>query len=278
MLRKNVAGQRVNAQMVTASDGSAFTGTVTCYVVGGGSGAVLGSVSSGVCVSKSNGLFSYSPSQAETNHDVVSYTFIGTGAIPVTRHFYPDTYANIADAVYDEEKGGHVTADTFGEWFSSNETRIVDIFADTEELQTLLTSGGALDLLINAIKDRTDYLPEAEVGTTEGIAGHATLELVAEYVAELEDAILTSGVVLSAAMMNKIADHVRRRTQANVAASSDGDALSLGSEYGAIQQGQYSDTTTHTGKLTTFNPDGSELGQSDVSVNAGADPMVGINP
>jgi len=45
-----------------------------------------------------------------------------------------------------------------------------------------------------------------------------------------------SAASIAAAAANKIADHNRRRTQANVEASGDGDALSLGSEYGMIQQ------------------------------------------
>lgn len=45
-----------------------------------------------------------------------------------------------------------------------------------------------------------------------------------------------SAASIAAAAANKIADHNRRRTQANVEASGDGDALNLKSEYGMIQQ------------------------------------------
>jgi hypothetical protein len=87
-----------------------------------------------------------------------------------------------------------------------------------------------------------------------------------------------SPATLSPAECNKVADHVRRRTQANVEASTDGDALSLGSEYGFIQQAQESDTTTHAGKLTVFKTDGTtELGQKDLATDAAADPVTGIS-
>jgi len=83
---------------------------------------------------------------------------------------------------------------------------------------------------------------------------------------------------LSAATANKIADHVRRRTQANVEASADGDALSKGSEYGFIQQAQESNTTAHAGKLTIFKTDGTtELGQITIAVDADAEPITGAS-
>lgn len=82
----------------------------------------------------------------------------------------------------------------------------------------------------------------------------------------------------AAAFCNKIADHVRRRTQANVEASSDGDALSAASEYGVIQQHQEANTTAHAGKLTVYKTDGTtELAQLTLATDAGADPVTGIS-
>lgn len=43
------------------------------------------------------------------------------------------------------------------------------IVADTNELQTDLTNGGRLDLLIDAIKLKTDYLPSATAGAAGGV-------------------------------------------------------------------------------------------------------------
>lgn len=83
-MRKNVASQVIGAQMVTAADGSAFTGTVTVYVTGDGGTQAIGSVGSGVCTHEGNGYHTYVPAQAETNYNLVAYTFIGTGAVPVT--------------------------------------------------------------------------------------------------------------------------------------------------------------------------------------------------
>lgn len=91
---KNTASQVIGAQMVSAADGSAFTGSVTVYVTGNGGTQALGSVGSGACTHEGNGLHTYAPAQAETNYDHVAYTFIGSGAIPVTVQAYPITLAD----------------------------------------------------------------------------------------------------------------------------------------------------------------------------------------
>lgn len=85
-----------------------------------------------------------------------------------------------------------------------------------------------------------------------------------------------AGIV--AATANKIADHVKRRTQANTEASSDGDTLSLGSFYGLIQQAQESNAVDSPGNLTVYKTDGStSLGTKALDSDAAADPVVGIS-
>src|SRR6187455_3462296 len=83
-MKKNVSGQKTGVQMVSASDGSAFTGSVTVYVTGDAGTQAVGSVGSGACTHEGNGYHTYAPAQAETNYDLVAFTFTGTGAIPVT--------------------------------------------------------------------------------------------------------------------------------------------------------------------------------------------------
>ncbi len=150
-MKKNVASQKIGAQLISASDGSAFTGAVTVYVTGDAGTQAVGSVGSGACTHEGNGYHTYAPAQAETNYDLIAFTFIGTGAIPVTVQIFTsfpqtgDSYvevtngtyglsaietlvdgvestlatlptnASIADAVWDEATVGHTTAGTFGE-------------------------------------------------------------------------------------------------------------------------------------------------------------------
>lgn len=83
-MQKNVAGQVIGAQMVSATTGAAFTGTVTVSVTGDGGSQATGSVGNGLCTHEGNGYHTYAPAQAETNYTLVAFTFTGTGAVPVT--------------------------------------------------------------------------------------------------------------------------------------------------------------------------------------------------
>lgn len=100
-MRKNTASQIIGCQMVSATDGSAFTGSVTVSVTGDGGTQATGSVGSGACTHEGGGFHTYSPSQAETNYDHVAFTFTGSGAIPATVQVYPtfpqtgDSYARL---------------------------------------------------------------------------------------------------------------------------------------------------------------------------------------
>jgi uncharacterized protein YjbJ (UPF0337 family) len=87
-MKKNVASQKIGAQMISASDGSAFTGSVTVSVTVDAGTQATGSVGSGACTHEGNGYHTYAPAQAETNGDLVAFTFTGTGAIPTTVQIY----------------------------------------------------------------------------------------------------------------------------------------------------------------------------------------------
>jgi hypothetical protein len=88
-MKKNAASQIIGAEMITAADGSAFTGSVTVYYTIDGGSQTIGSVGSGVCTHEGNGLHTYTPTQGETNGDHIAWTFIGTGAISATVQVYP---------------------------------------------------------------------------------------------------------------------------------------------------------------------------------------------
>lgn len=81
---RNQSGQVIGAQMVSATDGSAFTAQTTVYVTVDAGTQTLGSVGSGLCTHEGNGYHSYRPSQAETNGELIAFTFVGLGAIPQT--------------------------------------------------------------------------------------------------------------------------------------------------------------------------------------------------
>lgn len=145
-MKKNFAGQKIGAQLVNATDGSAFTGAATVYVTGDDGTQSVGSVGSGVCTHKGNGYHSYSPSQAETNYDHVAFTFVGTGAVPVTIQLYP-SFPQTGDAFarLGVPAGASVSADV-----AAVKAETAAIVADTNELQTDWADGGRLDAILDA--------------------------------------------------------------------------------------------------------------------------------
>lgn len=77
------------------------------------------------------------------------------------------TSAAIAAAVLDEATSGHTTAGTLGK-------AIIDILADTGELQGDLADGGRLDLLIDSIITAIAALPDAAAINAEVVDALAT--------------------------------------------------------------------------------------------------------
>lgn len=149
-MQKNVAGQRIGVQMVSASDGSAFTGSVTVYVTGDAGTQAIGSVASGVCTHEGNGYHTYAPAQAETNYDLIAFTFVGSGAVPVTVQVYTainpvtpvPTAADNATAVRSE---------------LTTELGRIDVATSTRLASASYTAPD--NASVTAIKAKTDNLP-----------------------------------------------------------------------------------------------------------------------
>lgn len=90
-MQKNVAGQKIGAALVSATDGSAVTsGTTTVYITLDGGTQSTGSTA----VHEGQGHWTYAPSQAETNGDHCAYTFINSSAVPATVQVYTRVDAN----------------------------------------------------------------------------------------------------------------------------------------------------------------------------------------
>lgn len=136
-MRRNTSGQVIGAQMVSASDGSAFTGSVTCYVTGDGGTQAVGSVGSGAAAHEGNGFHTYAPAQAETDYAHVAFTFVGTGAVPVTVQVYPshpqtgDAFARLGAPA-----GASIAAD-----IATVDTVVDAILVDTGTSGVLISSG-----------------------------------------------------------------------------------------------------------------------------------------
>jgi len=127
-MKKNVAGQTIGAQLISKTDGSPVTtGTTTIYVTGDAGTQAVGSVGAGVCTHEGNGYWSYAPAQAETNYDLIAFTFVNTAA---------------CNASIQAETSFPQTGDSFA----------------------IVTAGGTGDNA--AIKAKTDLIPAAPASTT----------------------------------------------------------------------------------------------------------------
>ena len=175
-MRKNVASQVIGAQMITASDGSVFSGSVTCYVTGDGGTQAAGAVGSGACTHEGNGFHTYTPAQAETNYDHVAFTFTGTGAIAATVQVYPsfpqtgDNFARLGAPA-----GASVSADV-----AAMKVDTAAILADTGTDGVVVAAGSktgysltATTGLGNQTADITGNL-SGSVGSVTGAVGSVT--------------------------------------------------------------------------------------------------------
>lgn len=150
-MKKNVASQTIGAQMITAADGSAFTGTVSAFVTGDAGTQGSGG---GTVTHEGNGYHSYAITQAETNFDHVAVTFTGTGAIPATIQVYttfPQTGDNFARL--GAPAGASVSAD-----IAAIKAETASILTDTAEIGA---AGAGLTALasqasVNTIDDFLD--------------------------------------------------------------------------------------------------------------------------
>jgi len=159
-VRKNVAGQVIGAQLVSASDGSAFTGSVTVAVTGDGGTQATGSVGSGACTHEGGGYHTYTPAQAETNYDLIAFTFSGSGAIPVTVQVFTVNAKLTAAAIANMEVV-YVT-DFATNYSTANDQWSVSSSAVASVTGGINTSGGAITTL-----DALDTAQDAQHGTTQ---------------------------------------------------------------------------------------------------------------
>lgn len=188
-MKQNVASQVIGAQMVSATDGSAFTGAVTVSVTGNGGTQATGSVGAGACTHEGNGFHTYAPAQAETNYTHVAFTFTGTGAVPATVQVYT-TFPQTGDgfARLGAPAGASVSADV-----AAVKVDTAAILIDTAEIGA---AGAGLTVLatqtsVNTIDDLLDTemsalttavadLPtNAELATALGTADDAVLAAIA---------------------------------------------------------------------------------------------------
>ena len=182
-MRKNTAGQKIGAQMVSATDGSDVTaGTTTVYVTGDAGTQAAGSVGSGACTHEGNGYWTYAPAQAETDYNLIAFTFKNTSAVTATVQVETESYdvhdtvrlglTSLPNAAADAA-GGLVISDAGGLDADAQRADVAAILVDTGttldgRIPAALV-GGRIDANVGAISgDATsaDNLESYTDGTT----------------------------------------------------------------------------------------------------------------
>jgi hypothetical protein len=155
-MKKNVASQVIGAQMIDSTNGAEFTNQVTVYVTINGGSQTLGATNLGLCTHEGNGYHTYVPSQAETNGDLVAFTFKGTNALTQTLQVYTDypqtgdaytaipSEGNIAAAVWDEDLSTHTNSNSGGIALQGAYNNSVEIATFVEDLDGLVLSTGSV--------------------------------------------------------------------------------------------------------------------------------------
>jgi len=86
---RGVLGNVAEAEVIDASTGAGFAGTVTVYVTLDAGTRTLGTVGGGTAIAKGGGLFQYLPTAAECDGIKCSYQFTGVGAVPANTQYFP---------------------------------------------------------------------------------------------------------------------------------------------------------------------------------------------
>lgn len=170
-MKKNISGQFISAKMLTLADGTAYTGSVTVYVDIDGASQATGA---GTVTHKGNGVHEYEPTQAETNGDFISFSFVGTATIDPTIQVYTNTPQSadhttaIADIPTTSEFNARSlpSADYFvvSDYTAPNNSDITAILTDTNELQTnqgnwITATGFATSSALSAVDVKVDNIP-----------------------------------------------------------------------------------------------------------------------
>lgn len=147
-MKKNTPGQLLAAKVISVTDGSNFSGTVSVQVMLDGGTLSAGS---GTVTNNGGGVYTYAPTQAETNGDYLVFEFSGTGALPVLREFDTrlHTFAVSGDAMaltgaYDAAKSA-LSASAFAAALPANFTTLVLTNGQTVGTSTF-AAGGAVNV------------------------------------------------------------------------------------------------------------------------------------
>ena len=208
-MKKNVASQVISAVVVSATDGSAITASVSVTVTGDAGTQGAGG---GTLAHEGGGEWSYIPTQAETNFDHIMFKFSGGGSIPVGVQVYtqfPQTGDNFARL--GAPAGASVSAD-----IAAVKTQTAAIEVDTAEIGT----AGAGLTNINLPNQTMDIVGNI-IGNVSGSVGSVTagVTLAASAVQAIWDA-LTSALTTAGSIGKLLVDNINATISSRLASAS----------------------------------------------------------
>ena len=171
------------ATTITTSLTTTFTGNLTGSVasVTGAVGSVTGNVGGNVAGSVAS-------VTAAVTLPTIPNDWIAAAGIAADAF----TAAKFASDVTTEFQSGLATASALATVDDFLDTEIAAILADTNELQTDWVNGGRLDLLLDAVKAKTDNLPASPAATGDIPSAAAIAAAVADEFATASDAVEAS--------------------------------------------------------------------------------------
>lgn len=260
--------------MCSATDGSAFTGAVTVYVCGDAGTQSIGSVGAGACTHEGNGYHTYAPAQAETNYNLIGFTFIGSGAIPSTVQVatsFPQT-VDLSTGI----TAGTITTVTT----TTNLTNLPTIPANwltaagtaadfTTEIQSGLATAAALatvDGIVDDILLDTAEIGAAGAGLTNINLPNQTMDIVGNITGNLSGSVgSVTGLTTST-----IADKILART---ISGGADG-GRTVTSTLRAIRN----KVAISGGTMTVYEEDDTTTAYTAAVTTAAGDPISSIDP
>lgn len=142
---RNRPGQSIGAELIDVNTGAAFVGAVTCYVTVDAGTQAIGANASGACAAEGNGLYTYQPTQAETDGRVIQFTFVGTGAISVTTQVATSAPSTALSPLVRNRAGQNIGAELINATTGANFAGVVTVYVTIDSgTQAIGTVGSGI--------------------------------------------------------------------------------------------------------------------------------------
>ena len=200
-MKKNVASQFIGVQMITAADGTDFTGSITCTIAK--DGAALGASGGTGPTHQATGYYEYAPTQAETNADHIAFHFVGTGAISTTVQVYTGFPQTVDNNVLAAGATGFAAIDTVVDTINTNVGTAGAGLNNIGTIATCTTVTNGVTLAAGAVTDASlagglEIVFETDFGTNYNVTRNAWVTNHTDYLGVIPAAALGADCITAA--------------------------------------------------------------------------------